>query len=158
MSLNVTQEQARLEELPIRELKQKYESVWQEACRSSNRVWLIKRILWRMQAIEEGDLSERARKRAFEIADDADLRVIPPLREKVNEIAETKVTPPKDDRIPIPGTVLTRTYKGETLSITVRDDGFEYRGERYGSLSAVAKAITGSHLNGFAFFGLKGKS
>jgi hypothetical protein len=62
-----------------------------------------------------------------------------------------------DGRLPPPGTVLTRKYKGEALQVQVLADGFEYRGEVYPSLSAVAKAITGSHCNGFLFFKLAGK-
>ncbi len=54
----------------------------------------------------------------------------------------------------MPGTILTRQYKGHAIQVTVRDNGFEYLGEVYGSLSAVAKAITGSHWNGNYFFGL----
>ena len=51
----------------------------------------------------------------------------------------------------------TRDYKGRTLTVTVLADGFECDGERYRSLTAVAKAITSSHMNGFRFFGLEGK-
>jgi Protein of unknown function (DUF2924) len=50
--------------------------------------------------------------------------------------------------------VITRDYKGETLRDTVLTDGFEFEGEKYKSLSAVAKAVTAQHLNGFAFFRL----
>ena len=57
-----------------------------------------------------------------------------------------------DDRLPPPGTVLTRKYKGQVLQVQVLDQGFEYDGSVYGSLSAVAKAITGSHCNGYYFF------
>ena len=60
--------------------------------------------------------------------------------------------------LPMPGTVLTRPYKGRTITATVLDDGFEYEGEVYRSLSAVAKAVTGSHWSGNYFFGLKGRS
>ena len=56
------------------------------------------------------------------------------------------------DRVPPPGTVILRKYKGEVLQVRVRPDGFEYDGTVFTSLSAVAKAITGSHCNGFAFF------
>src|SRR5438094_4743088 len=56
-----------------------------------------------------------------------------------------------DDRLPPPGTVLTRRYKGAVLQVKVRADGFEHQGQVYPSLSAVAKAITGSHCNGFLF-------
>ena len=50
--------------------------------------------------------------------------------------------------------MLTRPYKGRTLEVTVRQRGFEYQGNVYPSLSAVAKAITGSHCNGYLFFRL----
>ena len=55
------------------------------------------------------------------------------------------------------GTVLTRQYKGRLIEVTVLREGFEYEGETYASLSAVAKAITGSHTSGFLFFRLNGK-
>jgi hypothetical protein len=60
--------------------------------------------------------------------------------------------PHADDRLPPPGTVLTRPFKGAVLQVKVLAEGFEYQGQVYPSLSAVAKAITGSHCNGFLFF------
>jgi hypothetical protein len=62
-----------------------------------------------------------------------------------------------DDRLPRPGTQITRKYKGAVVQVRVLADGFEYGGEVYRTLSAVAKTITGSHCNGFAFFGLTRK-
>ncbi|HEV3436989.1 MAG TPA: DUF2924 domain-containing protein [Gemmata sp.] len=62
-----------------------------------------------------------------------------------------------DERLPTPGTILTRKYKGDTVQVKVLTEGFEYAGEVYGSLSAVAKAITGNHCNGFLFFRLNVK-
>jgi hypothetical protein len=59
--------------------------------------------------------------------------------------------------LPPPGTIITRRYKGEVLQVKVLPHGFEYQGEVYSSLSAVAKAITGSHCNGYLFFRLGGK-
>jgi len=59
-----------------------------------------------------------------------------------------------DRRLPVPGTVLTRVYKGETLMVSVLPTGFEFEGEVYKSLSAVAKKITGSHCNGYLSFRL----
>jgi hypothetical protein len=56
----------------------------------------------------------------------------------------------------MPGTILTRVYKGETLQVRVLTEGFEFEGNRYTSLSAVAQAITGAHWNGRLFFGLVG--
>jgi hypothetical protein len=57
-----------------------------------------------------------------------------------------------DSRLPPPGTILTRPYKGQQLHVQVLTDGFAYAGRVYPSLSAVAKAITKSHTNGFLFF------
>ena len=63
---------------------------------------------------------------------------------------------PADDRLR-PGTILTRRYKGRTLQVEVRDHGFAFDGQVYRSLSAVAKAVTGSHCSGHFFFGLAKK-
>ena len=57
-------------------------------------------------------------------------------------------------RMPPPGTIITREYKGQTLQVKVLPQGFEFEGEVYKSLSAVAKAITGQHCNGYHFFRL----
>ena len=62
-----------------------------------------------------------------------------------------------DSRLPLPGTAITRKYKGRTLEVRVLRDGFEYDGQKFKTLSAVAKAITGSHCNGFRFFKLGGE-
>lgn len=59
-----------------------------------------------------------------------------------------------DDRLPLPGTIITQEYKGQLLQVRVLIKGFEYAGEVYKSLSAVAKVVTGSHCNGFSFFRL----
>jgi hypothetical protein len=58
------------------------------------------------------------------------------------------------DRLPIPGTVLTRKYRGRQIEVKVLPNGFDYDGQVYRSLSAVATAVTGSHWNGLLFFGL----
>ena len=58
-------------------------------------------------------------------------------------------------RVPVPGTDLVRKYKGRTYTVKVRPDGFQYGAEIFTSLSAVAEPITGSHWNGYLFFGLK---
>ena len=54
-----------------------------------------------------------------------------------------------------PGTRLIRVWQGETHSVLVLDDGFEWNGTRYRSLSLVAKTITGTNWNGWTFFGVK---
>ena len=155
-SLNVAKELAQLEAKCPAELAEVFEELFGEACRSKNKQWLMKRIIWRMQANAEGDLSERARRRAEELANDADLRLKPPRDPKPEPARMAKpVSRNEDHRVPMPGAVLTREYKGETIAVTVRKDGFEYQGEVYKSLSAVAKEVTGTHWNGYHFFGLK---
>jgi hypothetical protein len=65
--------------MSLNELRAKYaEFFGEEAWTINNRVWMVKRIAWRMQALAEGDLSERARRRAAELANDADLHLSPP--------------------------------------------------------------------------------
>ena len=56
---------------------------------------------------------------------------------------------------PIAGTRLVREWKGIEHSITVRDEGYEYQGRPYKTLSAIARVITGTRWNGWIFFGLK---
>src|SRR5262249_13756504 len=100
-----------------------------------------------------------ARRRAAELAHDADLRLSPPVVKDptaaVAERAVTDVVPLRPDhRLPPPGSIITRPYKGEVLQLRVLEHGFEFEGAVYGSLSAVAKQITGGHCNGYAFFRL----
>jgi len=148
-----------LQDMTVRELKSRWAEVFGEDAPNGHKQYLIKRIAWRIQANAEGDISERARRRAEELANDADLRLRPP-RPNAPPFGHTvRHRAPKtlDPRLPVPGTVLTRRYKGRTVQVTVLDDGFEYEGEVYGSLSAVAEAVTGSHWNGYLFFGLDGE-
>jgi hypothetical protein len=148
-----------LQRLTIKQLRGRYAEVYGEGTSASNRTWLIKRIAWRLQALAEGDLSERARRRAAELANDADLRLNPPKQMQAAVAApsrtEMAVLPFKpDDRLPPAGTILTREYKGSVVQVQVLQKGFEYQGQVYKSLSAVAKAVTGSHCNGYFFFHL----
>ena len=68
-----------------------------------------------------------------------------------NGAGETKI---RDRRLPIPGTVISKVYKGTIIDVKVLDKGFEYDGKAYRSLSAIAGAVTGQHWNGYLFFGL----
>ena len=161
MDLNIGKELAALQRLTVKELRNRYAEVFGEPTNANNRAWLVKRLAWRLQALAEGDLSERARRRAAELASDADLRMNPPKAPPAVPVQERTTAHvlafKPDDRLPPPGTVLTRRYKGEVLQVKVLPHGFEYEGEVYGSLSAVARAITGSHCNGYLFFRMGGK-
>ena len=67
MQLNIGKEVAALKRMTIRELRGKYAEVFKEQTNANNKAWLVKRIAWRMQALAEGDLTERARLRAAEL-------------------------------------------------------------------------------------------
>lgn len=156
----LSSELARLHFLTVKQLKLRYAEVFGEQTNGNHKTWLIRRIAWRLQALAEGDLSERARKRAEELACDADLRLNPPRVRSAAPRAQAAVTVTKtttiqtDTRLPPPGSVLRRTYKGQTVEVLILPAGFECKGTVYNSLSSVAKAICGSHVNGFAFFQL----
>jgi Protein of unknown function (DUF2924) len=157
--LNVAKEVAAMERMTVDQLRTKYTDVFGERTNGRHKEWLIKRIAWRMQANAEGDLSERARRRAMELANDADLRMTPPRLRKPTPDAEertkTVATNVRANTDLLPGTVVKREYKGQMIRMTVLVDGFEYEGARYKSLTALTKAITGKHWNGFHFFGLR---
>jgi hypothetical protein len=162
MSLNMAKEVAALEQMTVGQLQDRYAEVFGEPVRSRHRQYLIRRIAWRLQANHEGGLSERARCRAEELADEADVRVTPPRaatvanpERSVGSNVVVRVPVAKDSRLPGVGSQITRKYKGRTIIVTVLADGFEYLGDRYRSLTAVAKVITGAHMNGFRFFGLE---
>jgi hypothetical protein len=141
---------AELSGLELRALKARYRELYGESSASANKQFLIRRIAWRLQAAAEGDLSERARRRALELANDADLRLRPA---RVPRSGVSQESGP-DWRLPPPGTVLSREFRGETHLVTIGSQGFDYKGHRYRSLSAVAFAIAGTRWNGFSFFRL----
>lgn len=69
--------------------------------------------------------------------------------------AKAPRTKERDPRLPAAGAMLTRTYKGKELKVTVLEDGFRFDGEEYRSLSALAMKVTGyAAINGVAWFGL----
>jgi hypothetical protein len=157
MNTTIANEIARLRRLRTAELRAQYAELFGETTWSTNnRVWLIKRIAWRLQTLAEGGLSERARRRAAQLANEADLRVGPPRPSRTQSHLPllALASPARRSETPRPGTILTRVYKGETLQVHVMEDGFDFEGVRYASLSALAKAITGSHCSGHRFFGL----
>lgn len=145
-----------LRRMTVRQLRGRYREVFGEESRSNHKQFLFRRIAWRLQADAEGGLSERARRRALEIANDADLRIRAPkdfdFDAADQQCVQKKITPDADPRRPLPGTSLEREYKGKTIIVKVAEDGYDYNGRRYRSLSAIAKDITGTKWNGYLFF------
>jgi hypothetical protein len=155
---HLTQELALLPRLGVADLRRRYAELFGETTRTGNKAWLVKRLAWRLQALAEGDLSERARQRAAQLANDANLRLSPPRPRSTAPVAApdrpARLHGKRHDRVPPAGTILTRVYKGTTVHVRVLEQGFVYEGTIYPSLSAVAKAITGSHCSGHLFFHL----
>jgi Protein of unknown function (DUF2924) len=146
---------AELGRMQIAELRERYQEVFGEQTASAHKQHLVRRIAWRLQVLAEGDLSQRAHRRALKIADDRDLRENVPARVMQSARTAAKRKPIQPDlRRPRPGSLLSRTFRGQTIEVKVLEDGFHYQGQRYGSLSAVARAATGTRWNGLVFFGL----
>jgi hypothetical protein len=141
-------------------LREKYREVFGEETRSRHREHLFRRIAWRLQARAEGDLSVRARQRAQEIADDADLRKIAPAdffnigSQPIETIPGERSQRQQDRRLPMAGSLLTREWKGRTILVEVLRKGFRYENRFFSSLSAIATEVTGTRWNGLGFFGL----
>lgn len=141
---------AALEEMTLAELRKQYAQVFGEETRSTHKLFLRKRIAWGLQARKYGGLSMRARERADELANESALTLLAPKAWTEVRGFQPKREPPRF----LPGNVLTREYKGKTISVTVLMKGFEYEGDVYRSLSAIAKAVTGQHWGGLHFFGI----
>jgi hypothetical protein len=107
-----------LRRMTVKTLRRRHVELFGEESRAGNRQYLFPRIASRMQALAEGDLTERARRRAQELARDADLRRRPP-RELVMPPAPAdlrtvtgRLAVSRDDRLPMPGATLKRVVKG----------------------------------------------
>jgi Protein of unknown function (DUF2924)/Protein of unknown function (DUF3489) len=160
----VLMEIEKLRRASLSSLREKFREVFQEEARTRHREHLFRRIAWRLQALAEGDLTQRARDRAKEIAQDADLRKVAPRDFFHIEGKPVQTTPgdrnrrQQDRRLPLPGAMLSRKWKGRTILVEVLANGFRYENRHYTSLSAIAVAVTGTRWNGLAFFGLTGSN
>lgn len=160
MTTEVLMQIEKLRRASLTSLREKHREVFQEETQCRNRQHLFRRIAWRLQALAEGGLSECALERAGEIARDADLRIVAPKDflmadgRRIQASTGDRNRRQADNRLPLPGTLLKRAWKGRTILVEVLADGFRFDGQHYASLSAVAVAITGTRWNGLAFFGL----
>ena len=123
---------------------------------------LRRKIAWHIQAAKEGGVPEAVRSSAISIARETELRTRiseNALRRRDAIPAELSVTAKvmghsHDARLPMPGSLIAKRYRGRTLVVKALDDGFEYEGRHYTSLSSIAGEITGTRWSGFAFFQL----
>ena len=148
----VTRQLAALPDMTVGQLQDEYREAFGEPSRSRNKVYLRKKVAWRIQELAEGELSARARSLIEELSADAPARWRPGRKRAA---AAPLSAGARDPRLPPLGTELTRSYEGDDHRVTVLEGGFEYEGERYRSLSRIARVITGTNWNGFLFFGLQ---
>ena len=144
---SMTEQIAALDKLSTAELAAEYERLHGRQPRYRSPRWMVKRIAFQLQAAAYGGLSRPVRAELHRLAADIKLPDAPPRRQ------------PDEVRGPLgkprPGTVLTRTWHGEQIRVEVTaDGGFIHNGERFQSLSAVAKRVTGQHWSGPRFFNL----
>src|SRR5512134_4110615 len=134
MNNSVLAQLAALPGKPTAELKQLWRDLYDREPPSYNKQFLVKRLAHRIQELAYGGLSARAEAKLKQLVENEDRRV------------KGKQPLGQGDR-PMAGTRLIREWQGVEHAATVLDDGYEYQGRRYKSLSAVARAITGTRWN-----------
>lgn len=138
-----------LDHMSVGELADQFRALFGFATRSRNKQYLRKRLAWRIQELALGGLSPRALKQIEQLAPQAPVRwqvTLPPQRPDGARGS--------DPRLPAVGEHLSRRFNGIDHVVTVLEDGFQYGGKHYRSLSQIATTITGTAWNGFRFFGL----
>ena len=133
-----------LQRMSVNELKAKWEELFGTTAPNNARAFLELRIGYRIQELTYGGLSRETRRTLDLLADEVEGKV-------------SRKGMAYDERNPLPGTKLVREWNGTEHMVTIRHDGYELSGKKYKSLSAAAKAITGTNWNGFRFFGLRDK-
>ena len=131
-----------LKTTPTPQLKEQWRQLFEGEPPAFNRRYLESRLAYRIQELAYGGLKPETVRRLEKLGEELDGGRVD-VRKR-----------PANDR-PISGTRLIRDYQGVEHCVTVRDNDFEYLGRPYKSLSAIARAITGTQWNGLAFFGLK---
>ncbi|MFH1621636.1 MAG: DUF2924 domain-containing protein [Candidatus Omnitrophota bacterium] len=163
-------EQVKLKEImgykdyTLAELKAKYKALYgPESATPSNKVYLWRKIAYKLQEIEHGGLSSQAQGKIEEFIqkyDPVNNKALRPIdvsdiKGKKSKLSRDKPLDfARDRRLPIPGTLITKEYKDIHLEIKVLEKGFEYNKKHYRSLTAIAKEVTGAHWNGYLFFNL----
>lgn len=142
MNNNVLAQVAALKTMETTQLKEKWKELYDEPPPPFNRVYLESRLAYRLQEIAFGGLKKETMKR------------ITALRESITGNEPLR---PQDRNKPPIGAILVREHRGVEHRVRVLKDAFEYNGQIYRSLTAIATHITGVHWNGPMFFGLRRK-
>jgi hypothetical protein len=133
---------AALKSAPMDDLKATWRDLFGKEPPPFNRRYLESRLAYRIQELAYGGLKRETIERLAALADDLD-------------DDRSKIRRHGTNSRPIAGTQLVREWQGVEHRVTVADGGFLHQGKPYKSLSAIARAITGTRWNGWIFFGLK---
>ena len=157
MDTSIVSEINRLRQMTVSQLRVRWLELYGSESRSRNKDFLFRRCCWRLQELKYGGLPDTAKARILVIAPTTFERSqVPPGFTPVTGGGST--TPrhhtTRDPRLPSPGSTIVREYRGQTLRLNVRDDGFELGGVHYDSLSEAARVVTGAHWSGRLFWGL----
>ena len=139
MTESIAARVAALPKTPTPELKQMWRELYDREPPGFSRSYLISRLAYRIQELAYGGLKPATRAKLDALADGLDPKAA--RKRVVNG--------------PVVGTRLVREFRGREYTVAVLADGFEWEGRRYKSLSAVARAISGTRWNGWTFFGLR---
>jgi len=146
---SIVRQIADLETLPAGQLEDRWRTLFGTDPPACQRRFLVKRLAYRIQELAHGGLSEAARTRMEEIAQEAG------LDEEASLPGRGRRTHKRSRELPVAGTRLVRMWDDSRYEVTVTATGFEFEGRPYRSLSAIANTITGGHWNGRVFFGLR---
>ncbi|MEI8349830.1 MAG: DUF2924 domain-containing protein [Candidatus Omnitrophota bacterium] len=155
MSENAVTKITELKSVPLYELQKKYKEAFGDNKRpSNNKVHLWRKIAYRNQELEFGGLSEKVKSKLDELIQKYEPVNNPLLRPESENTPGKRPSRKNDRRLPIPGSIITKNYKGQKIMVKVLENGFEYNGKIYKTLSSVASLIGGNHWNGYQFFRL----
>ena len=130
-----------LNRMSMDQLRKRWRDLFGTDSARVGRSYLIRRLAYRIQELVYGGLSRETRQKLVALSDDQNTTATKSPRKRQATNLQ-------------PGTRLLRDWHGERYEVVVQDDGFLYDGKKYRSLSAVARAITGSYWSGNRFFGL----
>ena len=133
---------AALKAMSVNELKTEWQAMFDAPAPNNSRTFLESRLAYRIQELTYGGPDKQTRRLLDLLADEV-------------EGTLTRKAQIADPRNPVVGTKLIREWDGVAHTVTVLKEGFEWGGKRYKSLSAVARAVTGTRWNGYRFFGLR---
>ena len=146
-----------LKNASLPELQNKYKELLNtKETPCDNKLFLLRRIAYKLQEIKSGGLPEPIKGKIKDLMLKYDPVNNKALRPQVMSAGKESNSLPllRDKRLPIPGTVIIKKYKGQVIQVKVLEKGFEYNNMYHKSLSSIAHEITGDHWNGYNFFNL----